>query len=227
MSLTTSRSDEIADLLRVDPLAEAERATGRSYKEDEATSELGFLLHLGHVERKKAALKAAGDSYFSMDLADTLGLYAGLGVLEVLVDEFEGAPWAIGEVGPPETYRILWHPDGLLATVESYETTGRNSTKVYYNLRVVDREGLWGRTSSGRLVGDVWAGDHDGREGIANNLAGLREVGDFLPVWAERPFLWLVNYSESKVGGYDYKAITAERISRLPAGVRDSIGIAR
>lgn len=41
-------------LLRVDPLAEAERLTGRSYKEDGATMALGLLegMALAEAQRK-------------------------------------------------------------------------------------------------------------------------------------------------------------------------------
>lgn len=215
-------SADLSRLLATDPLADAERLTGKSYKDDPETMSLGFGLHLLNSAAKESAAKAVGDSYFSMDLAETLALYAALGFVEVLCDEFTGT--AYGDTDAPvETYRILWHADGLLATVESYGTTGRNCTKVYYNLDIFDRRDLWSRTSSGRMVGDdVWVGDHDGREGIRTNLNRLREVGNFLPVWVESPFLWLVTYAESK-DDYDYAAINAERIGRLPAHVQAAI----
>ena len=217
-------NDRIADLLSYDALSEAERITGQSYKDDDSTMRLGFGLHMMHAQDKEAALRRAADSYFRMDLADTLALYADIGFTEVLCDEFAGSTYG-DEPAPTETFRILWHPDGVLVTVESYNATDRNSTKAYYNLAVTDRSDLWSRTSSGRLTdGDVWIGDHDAREGIRTNLARLAEVGKFLPTWVEAPFLWFVTYAETKDDGYDYAAINAERISRLPQHVRDAIG---
>jgi hypothetical protein len=212
------------DLLRTDPLADAERLTGKSYKDDESTMALGFLMHLGHSERKAAALQQADDSWFSMDLAATLALYDRLGFKEVLCDEFTGRSYG-DEPEPTETFRVLWHPKGILAKVESYNGDGRNSTTIYYNVRVRDvQDRTWGHCiSSGRLRGDVYVGYHDAREGARRAIERWEEVGDFLPVWVEQPFLWLLTYTDSDVEGYDYKAITAERISRLPQNVQGAI----
>lgn len=216
-------SADLHRLLRIDPLADAEQITGKSYKDDTETMRLGFGLHLELAAAKERAARETRDSYFSMDLAETLGLYADMGFEQVLCDEFEGTAYD-GEPAPAETFRILWNTDGVLATVESYQGTRRNATKVYYNVLIDDRSDLGSRTSSGRLHdGDVWVGDHDGREGIRTNLERLSEIGSFLPVWVASPFLWLVTYAETK-GDYDYEAINAERISRLPEHVRRAIG---
>ena len=39
-------------------------------------------------------------------------------------------------------------------------------------------------------------------------------------MWKERPWLWLLNYMDSKEEGYDYNAINEQRIAALPTGVR-------
>lgn len=213
-------------LLSFDPLAEAERVTRNSYKDDKGTMALGFLMHLDHGVEKRDALKAADDSWFNMNLADTLDLYRRMGFVEVLCDEFTGRTYS-GEPAPTETFRILWHDKGILATVESHGGTRRNATKVYYNVAVTSPD-WYQHISSGHLAGandrKVWVGDHDAREGVRHNLAQLEGVGDFLPVWVERPFLWLLTYMDTDVDGCDYKAINAERIGRLPQHVQDAIG---
>ncbi len=144
-------AEDIAAALRFDPLGEAERLTGESYKEDQFTSDLGLLLALEHNARKARLLTDTNDSYFSMDFIPTLDLYANLGFTEVYREEFAG------NNENTETYVILWHPDGILATCESYASTSRNSTKVYYNYR---HNGVgypgYGLTSSGSMHGDVW-----------------------------------------------------------------------
>jgi len=217
---------DLHSLLRTDALAEAERVTGESYKDDAATASLGFLMHLGLSERKETALKAAADSWFGMDLASTLALYADLGFEEVLCDQFIGRSWS-DEPAPDETYRILWHPKGILATVESYNATGRNATKIYYNVAIADAaDHQWAsRISSGHMAKDanVYIGDHDAREGVRNAIRRWEEVGEFLPVWIERPFLWLLTYTDTDADGYDYPAINASRIARLPQHVQDAI----
>jgi hypothetical protein len=187
---------------------------------------LGFLMHVDHAARKEAALIEARDSWFGMNLAETLVLYRDMGFEEVLCDTFTGRTYG-DEPAPSETFRILWHPKGILATVESHQGSRRNSTKIYYNVDVAS-PAWWHCTSSGsvaRSVTDrkIWVGDHDAREGVRRAIARWEEVGEFLPVWVERPFLWLLAYSETDVEGYDYNAINAERIGRLPQRVQDAI----
>jgi hypothetical protein len=70
----------------------------------------------------------------------------------------------------------------------------------------------------------VWAGYYDGREGLLTHLKQLREHGHFLANWFHQPFLWLLNYEEPKVEGYDYKAINMLKYVVLPARVQQAIG---
>jgi len=212
-------TDQIRDLLRYDPLDAAERLTGNSYKDDEGTSALGFLMHLDHSERKEAALKAAGDTHFSMPYAEACDVYERLGFEKVGTFPFEA------EDGTPEEFSVWWHSDGLLLTAETYRTTGLNISKVRYNVRLnVPRSEAWDRLSScSTTESGVTVGDHDAREGLAAKLQGLREVGEFLPVWEEQPFMWLLNYMDTKTDGYDHKAITESRIAALPQHVQTAI----
>ena len=104
---------DISAALRFDPLAEAERLTGKSHKDDAATSSLGFGLALIHNQEKEALLRSTADSHFNMAFAETVALYADLGFDQVYREQFTGS-------GGAETYLILWHPEGILATCESY-----------------------------------------------------------------------------------------------------------
>lgn len=207
--------DAIRGVLNYDPLAEAERVRGTSYKDDEDTMRLGLGLAMIHNANKESLLRKAADSYLNMPFADQLALFAELGFEEVYREAFTGS-------GGDETFVILWHNDGVLATCESYNGTRRNSAKVYYNYRHPDGYPGFHLTSSGGMRGDVWVGDHDAREGIRHNLDAMRAEGSFVAPWIERPFLWLLNYSESK-GEYDYDAINEAKIARLPQHVRDAI----
>jgi hypothetical protein len=212
----TAETAQVDAALRFDPLAAAEYLTGESYKDDTKTSRLGFALALQHNAAKEALLRGRADSFFAMDFRPSLDLFTDLGFEEVLRDTF------VGRNGADETYVILWHPDGILATCESYSGTSRNSAKVYYNYRH-ESGGYPGLLiSSGSMHGDVWAGDHDAREGVRHNLRLMRNEGEFLSPWVVRPWLWLLAYSDTD-GDYDYAAINAERISRLPEHVRRAI----
>lgn len=69
----------------------------------------------------------------------------------------------------------------------------------------------------------ILAAGIDSREAIRTRLEGLREQGKFLPVWEEKPFMWLLHYGDTKKEGYDYKAINQERIALLPVKIQEAI----
>ncbi|MFA5387337.1 MAG: hypothetical protein WC322_02985 [Candidatus Paceibacterota bacterium] len=211
------------ELLTFDPLAVAEKLTGQSYKEDDPTMNLGMGIAIMHNQRKGAILEAAGDTHYSMKFADALRVFQSMGFRVVLQEPFEGIDFKGLPNGYKETFIILWHPQGLLATLESYWGDGLNSSKVWYNILFKEGVNQWPLTSSGHMNNHVWVGDHDGREGIKFNVEQLAENGDFLQTWVERPFLWLLTYADTKVEGYDYNALNAARIAKLPPEVQAAI----
>jgi len=75
--------DNLNELLRFDPLQEAEIMTGRSYKHDEATSSLGLLLAIDVNSKKKELLKANSDSYYGMGIAEFVILMDSMGFKSV------------------------------------------------------------------------------------------------------------------------------------------------
>ncbi|TFD27462.1 hypothetical protein [Cryobacterium cryoconiti] len=208
----TAAADLQAALTR-DPLADAERATGQSYKDSDSTMALGMLMFLEHGARKDALLAAANDTRMGSSFIETRSIYADLGFEEVLHDEFAGHD------DYTETAIILWRGDGVLAWIESYGA-GTNTNRIYYNW-LPEADDWHSRTSSGGLNGDVWVGDHDGREGMRHNLSRLAEGGAFQPVWVERPFLWFLTYADKAHDGY--KTITEAVIARLPENVQSAI----
>ena len=214
------KRDEIPEMLEVDPLSLAEKMTGKSYKEDSGTLQLGMLLHLKHVQQTAAVLKACGDSQFAEPLESYLSIIKAEGFEEVLC-----MPIQDPEFSHTNQFHIFWHPDGILLVFDTYFGNGVSGGKFYYNWR--PKEGLeqWYRyvSSGGMKEGRVWVGDHDCREAIRHHIADLRANGVFLKKWVERPFLWLLHYMDTKVEGYDYAAINEERIARLPKHVRDAI----
>jgi hypothetical protein len=203
--------NDIGELLRFDPLAQAERITGNEYKTDDETAHLGMGIALLHNQRKNAALAASDDSHYGITFDGMVALMGRLGFDVVLTRTFAGRDAA-------ETSLVLWHPDGILGTLESYHGDHLNTAKVYYNVRPHDEFLPWSVTSSGQHRLGVWAGDHDAREGIRYNLDALREHGDFLSPWVARPWLWFLNYTDTD-GDYDHKAINESVIAQLPEHV--------
>lgn len=219
----------ITAALAYDPLATAESITGKDYHDDTETSGLGFVFMLDANQRKTELLRSNADSHMGMEFDSIVMLFTDLGFTPVLTEPFIGE--GFGGEPRPETYMLLWHPDGILGHVESYGTRV-NSASIRYNLRTPDgRMPPWDVISSGSMTADgVWVGDHDVREGLRHKLRGLRAHGEFLPTWQTSPFMWLRTYAEKNSAGFDLDGdggvgddITRVRIARLPEQVRDAI----
>ena len=212
-----SGQPDLEQLLTFDPLHFAEQVTGQSYKEDKDTMAIGLALHLSHGDAKRAALEAADDTHYSTRFADTLRIYQSEGFEIVLDDTFPGHQ---GD----DRLVILWNA-GMLAVIESYGSATNQNT-VYLNWRVpeVSHMGMSGHYAAKDITPDlIWVGDKDLRDGTRHYLHRLRAEGQILPQWVEQPFLWLLTYRDDDVEGYDYKAINAERLSRLPEHVRKAV----
>lgn len=215
-------TDTIGDLLRFDPLAEAERVTGKDYKVDEATVGLGMLLGVDNGDRKRAALTATNDTHWGVTFSEALGIFESEGFGVVYDEPFKGT----SSEAPTERYVILWNPLGILITAESYGgNRSLNSAKMQYAVRFTEGvKAPWELRSSGRFhnfdTDPIWAGDHDIREGFRYKLHGLRDNGTFVNPWPEKPFLWFKNYADKRE---DYKAATEAVIASLPASVQACI----
>lgn len=216
--------NDVLDALNYDPLYEAEKITGKSYKEDDTTLAVGLFDHIGNVARKKALLLSRGDTYYGMPYEDLLHIAEKLGFVPILTENFVGRSYS-NEPAPNETFTILWNAElGILMTAESYMGKDLNSGSIYYNLKRKNEDSteIWKYTSSGGMRNGIWVGHHDIREGLKAKIEGMKSVAEFLPVWTERPFLWLMNYMDEKVGD-SYKEINEERISRFPEEVQNAI----
>lgn len=216
---------EMRSLLEYDGLAAAEALSGTSYKEDPITMLAGFGLNVRNSELKRQALTAAGDTHYSSDFVEQLDAFLDLGFEVVASYKFRGSD--MFEEPVMETFLILWHPDGVLGTMESYEGTRRNTAKFYYNWRPNEPDGNWFKftSSGGPFVDGVYPGYHDGREALKFNFEQLKANGEFVSPWVASPFLWLLNYMDTKVEGYDYKEINNARFADLPEHVRTAIGV--
>jgi len=71
--------EEIDKTLHFNPLAEAEEITGKSYKNNEFTSMLGFMMAMEHNEKKTSLLEFFNDSTLSMNILDYIKIVEELG----------------------------------------------------------------------------------------------------------------------------------------------------
>lgn len=236
------------DMLRMDPLLEAEKITGLSYKEDKETADLGMALHILHNTRKRDELSLRDDTYYSMEFADALRIVQETGFVPIFDHLFQGRDGT-------ERFLLLWR-DGVLVDMESYTYGGRVTLNTLHMVgNWLPNEGIerWNYTSSGHFKRDgegwddypegdprnetdpwVWIGHWDGREAFRNTMEKLDANGTWVPVWKEIPFTFLISYTEkvpSKLKkNWDkesnwYHARTREKLeaASVPAEIRDMI----
>lgn len=209
--------NELGDMLAFDSLSAAERISGQNYKEDEKTSMLGLFLHIAHGRQVRDAMEENLDTHHGTTAEQFRCVATSLGFREVLSDPFSN------EYGP-EIFAIWFHEDGILLAWETFRSDEVNNAKIYYNWRQKeDAERGLKFLSSGYYMDGVWIGTKDVREGFRVHMDGMRSQGEFINPWIERPFLWLLNYMEPKVEGYDHEAITAARVKLLSADVQTVI----
>jgi hypothetical protein len=222
---------EIRNMLNFDSLQEAEKITNKSYKTDKVTETFGFGLHLAQSKMKEKMLNKMGDTTLRNEVTKYLEIVQGIGFEVVLKDP------CLNAEGITEHLYILWHDEYSIllrfdthtwADDGSWAKSGKevpppsvNGGSFYYNIKLND-DCDWKVTSSGGFRDGVWVGHHDCREAIKFKISQLAANGTFQKKWVERPFLWLVAYTETK-DKYDYDEINAERIARLPQHVIDAI----
>ena len=213
-------TDELMGRLKFDAIQAAEDLTGL----DSHNTDLPVWLALGMMQangkRKAELLTANLDSTFSNKLDYYEQVLAAEGFEKVLEIPIPHDPTLEREYG--DRYFVYWHPDGLLLSFDSYCGDSVNGGHIYFNFKMNDPQEFYLLNIPVGSCNGV-ADSIDCREAIRYYLGKMRENGKFLPVWEHRPFLWLLHYMDTKAEGYDYKAITAERIAMLPEHVRKAI----
>ena len=226
-TVPTVSDEAVRAMLDLDPLAEAEKLTGHSYKEDESTQGLGFVLLQVSAQAKDEALTARGDTTFRNTLERYVGIIEAYGFRQVLDLPFE-------DYGYAEHKFVYWHDDGLLLTFDTYQAVNVNGGHVYYNWRPNDPRGHWGMVvSSGHFSGEVWSGYHDCREALIFNLDQLRTNGKFVSPWVDDPKVWLMTRTEAHavddadwlVRSAHYDDVIEANLARLPEDVRKAISV--
>lgn len=210
--------NELSQLLEYDSLNEAEKVTGKSYKEDNATGFLGMMLAIQNGEVKNAALKAQGDSTLLNTLSDYLTIIKAEGFEVVLTIPFQRAGYKETDPLIDEKWYVAFHKaDSILLVFETYRGKSINGGNFYYNWKSNDPSlGGWNRILSTCYFKDgVAIGSHDCREAIRYHIKQLRDNGTFLKQWIERPLIHILN-NDDYGKGYDfYNPADKERTSSL------------
>lgn len=232
-------NDAIERALKRNGLREAEELTGESYKESKRTESLGFALHVDASEQQEAILSFAGDLYWGMPFDRfLLSVHKG-GFEEVLNLPFEGEH---KDRTSSETFKVFWHPDGLLLVCDSYEGLLEeqviNKGDVYYNWEPNPDTPPFQYTATGGFTEDgIWIGNHH-YIAMLYRMQNLRKHGEFVLPWVKRPFFWLTHWMDERCipvpkpsTAEDWKKnskwrdeLTEQRIQMLPAHVKEALG---
>lgn len=284
LTMNKKNKNEINEALDFDGLHEAEKLTGKSYKEDDGTSTLGLFATLLNNQMKNKMLSSLDDTIFSETEEEYLRKVTDFGFEVLLKETFMSKTYFEDEEPVEERFYIMFHRKySILLTWDTFRGH-RNGGNFYYNWSAKNNK-VRGRLSSGHYIGrkdrhplstyfnqdltehvnpdfetvvgvepkwdlnmsykeyrelhdpwyekfdkyvednklrSVWSGHHDCREAIKHNINSLAEDGDFLPVWKEAPFLWLIHHGERE-NDVNYKEINDRKIALLPQDIQDII----
>jgi hypothetical protein len=219
-------SDPIQVLLNTDPLLEAEKLTGKSYKDDDETMRLGFGLHMINSQMKQDALSKVNDTHWSITWLDFSQILADEGFERVLHIDFQKRNKGDGTwPDVSDEYYEIWFnaKEGLLVEGNTWTTTKDwdmphterayhrkiNSANLYGNIQHHDGIG-WGTISMSSspltdenhewLIPDTPARSFkmDCREGFRHNLNILRSEGTFLNPWIKPYSIFLTHYGDEQ-----------------------------
>lgn len=208
---------ELKDALDFDPIAEAERMVGISYKEDDAVTWLGMGLQQLHRQKADALLFLNRDTNsWNQNLQEWIEVVEGMGFELV----------AFGEIPDSNDKWRIWWMKGILLFSDSYhDDTQVNGANAWLNYKG-PREAMHQCSNGFAMEIDgvpVWTVQRDAREGLRFALQEMGQSGEVLSKWVKRPFMWLLHYNDTKTEGYDHKAITESRIQLLPPHVQEAI----
>lgn len=144
---------QIKDLQNFDGLAEAEKLTGASYKENDSTAIIGMGLHFAKNKQMKELMELTNDTCFSETEESYLAKVISFGFEVVLKQPF------IGRKEIEERFYILWHKKySILLVFDTYTGSkgskpSRNGGYIYYNWSPNEGIGHSSFTSSGGFIG--------------------------------------------------------------------------
>jgi hypothetical protein len=200
-------NEEIMKLLNYDPLYEAEKVTGKSYKEDEITSKVGFI-NMGCNNRKKeTALKEIKDTYFNIPVQECVEIFQNYGYKSIYVDTHDG------EYGL-DIFYVMYNKDIYsIVTFDSFIGNKINSGEMYINVDFGSDENmkyLWKIPCSSSPLKSYKFGRSihlDIREGAITKLKSILTNGNPIKNINENVWYWGVPYwinEKSEISRQEY-----------------------
>jgi len=219
--------DRIRKAIAFDPLDEAEKQTGKSYKTDNDTAMLGFKLMQSNTQEINSLLKRSDDSCYSHSVGDYLRIVRDIGFEKLYHDYF------VNKYGKTNQYFLLFHRElAILMVIDTFSSgfdpsDSINRSDMYFNWEPNSEANRRKGTSSGHFHKDsnryIWIGNNDSRLAIRNQIEELKEYGTFVNPWIERPHLYLYHHGDKKDSSHstleESKNMTKTRLEYLPEDV--------
>lgn len=229
------------DFMSKDPLGEAQKKIGKSWKEFTQIDRLTAMMKSASINGAKTEFnKLRGDTYWGMGWENFKTLMLSKGFEIVLTDKFHH--W--GEPENIEEFVIMAHKAGLLVTADSFGLTSHpesdlpvsvNSGTLYGQAMPTTSKGYFTTSCTSGYEEDsngnrVWTFQLDIREHLFADLTKIASEGDLLPIWTVRNS-WgfrLQDYGYEHGAGHGVwkehkEKQTADRLSRLPDWVRQMV----
>ena len=211
-------NEKTKNILNFDPIATAETLLGKRHESWDTKTDGMVALGLAMMTNQKKAehLKSIGDTHFGITWIDFIEIAKAYGFKSGYCQKFTGTGWS--DKGVEEEEIIFFHEEkGLILHAESFDGKSVNSAKVYGEVKIGDKleknqwEALNGCSHGGNGNGTM-SFDVDVREGFRFHLDALSEAFEFSKSWSKVPFLWFLNYMDTKNKNYSYEKINMQKI---------------
>lgn len=214
------------NILNFDPVATAEALIGKRHEdwdiETDGMAALGLAMATNQAKREH--LESIGDTHFGITWQKFVEIVKAYGFKSGYCQKFTGTGWS--DKGVEEEEIIFFHEEkGLILHAESYDGKSVNSAKVYGEVKIGEElernqwEALNGCSHGGNGNGTM-SFDVDVREGFRFHLDALSEAFEFSKSWTKVPFLWFLNYMDTKDKNYSYEEINKQKINASTPEVR-------
>ena len=175
-------------------------------------------------QAKREHLESIGDTHFGITWQKFVEIVKAYGFKSGYCQKFTGTGWS--DKGVEEEEIIFFHEEkGLILHAESYDGKSVNSAKVYGEVKIGEElernqwEALNGCSHGGNGNGTM-SFDVDVRAGFRFHLDALSEAFEFSKSWTKVPFLWFLNYMDTKDKNYSYEEINKQKINASTPEVR-------
>jgi len=162
--------------------------------------------------------KQINDTYWGITWNEFINLIEGKGFKLVLLDDFicEGRHEKLGIWG--------WKEKGLLLVATTYSNSLNSGTMYGQAKRLPHFDKFFPISATCGYTGETVRFNIDVREGLFLNIETIEKDMELLKIWNDHnSFLWLLDYTQTKVDGYNYEEINRERLSRCPQWIKDMV----